>query len=226
MIMKKHNHLLTIRMDNKILDQKKFLIHKSLPFIIYLFDYNSMINKTQNKNIFNTFLFYNIKRINNDISLDHKLNLDSSYDGYIFLILGNNNNGIYSILNNIKSKQILTHNNDYSIKLNNQKIKIPFVVYLKKFIYEIYPETKISKDYISFVMIDTILFKWNSVLKMNKPFKYKGYVFYQASIIDNGPINIITFTVNKNLCFAIPYFFLLIFCLTIFFLLKNKLKSY
>ena len=201
-----------------------YVSDKSLPFIIFV--YNNNINNFNNSNILNQSLFHNTKRIFSIKMNNNTVIKNFKNSGYILLIFGNNNNGVYSILKNIKSKYIYTHHyNNYIMRLNNKKIKLPFILYLKNFINEVYPGTKIAKNYIAFMNIDNIMAKWNIILKINKPFRYKGYTFYQTSFFEDAETNLVSFSINKNLCFVTPYFFFVNLFFSMIFIIYIKLKK-
>ena len=122
--------------------------------------------------------------------------------------------------NKAESKEFLLYGSDvspavislegesYFLSLRRKRYPVPLFVRLIDFKKVYHPGGSIAKEFSSLVEVTTR--KDNerqTIIEMNKPFRYQGYTFYQASFAeDDQGSQISTFAVTLNYGRLLPYF--------------------
>jgi hypothetical protein len=93
----------------------------------------------------------------------------------------------------------------YRFSLRRQQRLLPFSIDLITFKRETYPGTNTPKSFSSRVRITDGKTRWESLISMNEPLRYKGYTFYQASFVPSpqGDVSILAAVHNAGRTF--PY---------------------
>lgn len=99
---------------------------------------------------------------------------------------------------------------NYFLQLRRKNFPLPFLVRLKDFTVEWYPDTEVARSYKSLVEIMPPGGGQNGrevLISMNKPLRYKNFTFYQASYnVDKQGRESSTLAVVKNSGRSLPYF--------------------
>jgi hypothetical protein len=74
----------------------------------------------------------------------------------------------------------------FALSMNRDRWEVPFTVHLDKFIHEVYPKTNKPKVFRSEIRREENGREEEVKISMNKPMRYAGYIFFQASF---GPEN-------------------------------------
>lgn len=165
----------------------------NLPFNIIIKNSFENTNAKINNNFDKDFLTF--KKI--------KYFVENEYNKTAFEInfIDNNNKLIY------KTFLIENITDDINIKINNNKINIklekniellPFNIYLENFKKINYNGSKLAKSFESDVVITDKNIKWKYNIKMNHPLRYKNYIFYQSSFIEDEKKSTILYVVNNS----------------------------
>lgn len=97
-------------------------------------------------------------------------------------------------------------NQTYYLQLRRQKFPLPFVLTLKDFKMEKYPNTELARSYQSQVEIKNQDLSREALISMNNPLRYRDLTFYQASYaLDSMGREISTLAVVKNAGRLLPY---------------------
>jgi len=149
---------------------------------------------------------------------DAPLSPDDSQNipGVIFTVLGTDAamNGQYGLFVDMPITQHLrSGDKDYIISLRRERTTLPFGVKLITFEKQIYPGTDKPRAYSSEVIVQDGALSWHSLISMNNPLRYKGYTFYQSSLIENEQGTASVLAVVKNSGAVFPYIASLILCL-------------
>lgn len=205
--------------SNKILNNNSYDINFTLNEIK-----NLKINSNKIKNIKN--LNYENLRIeikkhfkNVNVKLNNNLEKDFfSFKNIKYFVENEHNKAAFEIIfknntdNKIIKKIYLIEGlkEEINIKIKNIKIDIklvkstevlPFNIYLKNFKKINYNNTNIAKSFESNIIIKDKNVEWKYKIKMNKPLKYKNYIFYQSSYIEdkeNSTILYVTYNSKTN----------------------------
>jgi len=87
-----------------------------------------------------------------------------------------------------------------------EKVMLPVTLRLLNFKKEFYPNSEIPKNFSSRIEVDLQGVPREVEISMNRPFRYKGYAFYQESYIDAASgREVSTLAVTKNYGRLIPY---------------------
>lgn len=89
-------------------------------------------------------------------------------------------------------------NEDTKIEFVKAKENLPFSIELIEFNKKVYEKTSMSKSYKSIIKINYNKDSWKTNIKMNNPFRFKGYTFYQTSFIENEKQKTTILSVVKN----------------------------
>lgn len=134
--------------------------------------------------------------------------------GLTFAIQGSKNDGIYVVLEDIpKHPEITVNGKIYKIALQRQHRTLPFTVELIEFKREMHPGTDMASAFQSRVRITDGGAKWESLIRMNEPLRYKGYTFFQSSFIETQEGDISVLAVVWNAGRAFPYISGIAMCL-------------
>lgn len=117
-----------------------------------------------------------------------------------------NDKSCFLIEDLVDSQTVLSNKNAYIFELSKSEKELPFFLYLTSFEKKNYPGTNMSKSYKSKIIIEEKNgIRWKYDIEMNKPFRHKGYTFYQTSFIEGDEKNITFLTVVKNSGSMFPY---------------------
>ncbi len=93
----------------------------------------------------------------------------------------------------------------YRVALQKSQRSLPFEVTLLEVNRDLHPGTGLAKAYQSKVRITDGAARWESLIKMNEPLRYKGYTLYQSSFIQTPQGNISVLAVVWNIGRVFPY---------------------
>ncbi len=107
-----------------------------------------------------------------------------------------------------------TENTDdtYTIMVRRARRSLPFAVELVQFTREVHPATQLPKAYESRVRIIDGDARWESVIGMNEPLRYKGYTFFQSSFAQTPTGEISVLAAVWNVGRAFPYISGIVIC--------------
>lgn len=93
----------------------------------------------------------------------------------------------------------------YHFALRRAQRALPFTIELLEFRRDMYPGTALAKSYQSRVRIIDGNSRWESLISMNEPLRYKGYTFFQSSYIatPEGDVSVLAAVWNAGRAF--PY---------------------
>ncbi|HFL8794865.1 MAG TPA: cytochrome c biogenesis protein ResB [Candidatus Azosocius sp. HAIN] len=214
----KTNQYININKFNLLFyNKKKYIIIKNekiynnkLPFLI-----------EKKKNLKNFFI--NKKKIKKKYIL-LKIILNNKIKNIFLNIISTQQINIF-FENTSFSKNIKYKNKKYNITIENKKYKIPFYINLHKFKKKNYPGTNISNKFESIITIKTNKKIINTKIKMNKPIKYKKYIFYQTAFIEKENKNATILTITKNNISFIFYISSILICIGLIINLTKKDKK-
>jgi hypothetical protein len=103
--------------------------------------------------------------------------------------------------------------NTYQILIRQTERSIPFDIHLIHFEKSEYPGTNVARSYRSLVEVADGALKWNTVIEMNQPLRYRGYTLYQSSFIDNDNKLFTVLAVVKNYGEIFPYLAITAICI-------------
>jgi hypothetical protein len=101
------------------------------------------------------------------------------------------------------------------IAVRKVQYSLPFSVTLNEFRRDMHPGTDMARSYESDITIHEKNTSWPATIRMNEPFRYRGYTFYQSSFIADGKREGSVLAVVKNDGRAYPYIASLIMSLGI-----------
>ncbi|RPJ74755.1 MAG: hypothetical protein EHM20_10075 [Alphaproteobacteria bacterium] len=185
-----------------------------LPFTLRLVDFysNSKFitreNATENKDYIgfaNRFKVIEEPRNLEDSDNQSALNFEITTDSMIEK---------YSIVQNMPVIQSISKNGKtYKIELRNKRTYLPFSIQLIDFEKTFHPSSSLPKSFKSTIyMIDGEI-KQRNIIKMNEPFRYKDYTFFQSSFSEGQEGETTNLAVVKNYGRIFPYISSIIICL-------------
>lgn len=127
---------------------------------------------------------------------------------------GEETDGIHVVIEDIpKLPEIKVDEKSYTFALGRQKRALPFEVELLEFKRDMHAGTDMAKAYSSRVRIIDGDARWESMISMNQPLRYKGYTLFQASFLttESGDISVLTSVWNAGRAF--PYISGITMCL-------------
>jgi len=128
--------------------------------------------------------------------------------------------GVFTLrgLSNSEEKRLLLFGGDleptritddtgtYAFSLRRKRHELPIFVQLLNFEREFHPNSDIPKSFSSLIEVDVQGVARQVTVEMNKPFRYQGYTFYQASYADlEQGTQLSTFAIALNYGRIIPY---------------------
>jgi hypothetical protein len=115
--------------------------------------------------------------------------------------------GRYIILEDIPKNPTLNINAEETATLTLARAQTPleFDIKLKDFRKINYTATNKVREYESYLIIYDHGIEWPVQISMNKPWRYKGYTFYQSSFVENPEEIATVLNVVKNSGRAFPY---------------------
>lgn len=139
-------------------------------------------------------------------TLNEAVNNDETNAGLLFTTSNNTSTKIHLITEHMVKPYKIEHDGiQYLVCLRHAQTSLPFYIYLTKFTKQTYPGTNNPKKYESSVIIKDGTLRWESNIAMNKPLRYKGYTFYQASFVEGKDNQASIFAVVKNVGRLLPY---------------------
>jgi hypothetical protein len=95
---------------------------------------------------------------------------------------------------------------DVMLSLRRKRFPLPVMMNLIDFEKSFHPNSDIPRSFSSFVEVDLQGVQRDVLIEMNRPFRYQGYTFYQASYADmDSGQELSTFAVVLNYGRVIPY---------------------
>lgn len=139
-------------------------------------------------------------------------NIETNFSGAVLEITTDKSseNGTYIVMEDIPKNPIFS---DIEIKIERVSQEIPFSIYLQDFRKIDYPGTAKPRAFESDLIIKDGDIEWPATVSMNKPLRYKGYVFYQSSFEQRDDIEVSVLNVVKNKGRVFPYIATLIILL-------------
>jgi hypothetical protein len=95
---------------------------------------------------------------------------------------------------------------EYNFTLKRQSRPLPFKLVMKDFRQDYYAGTDMARAYATSLNIVDGTKKWPSTIAMNEPLRYKGYTFYQSSVLnlpDLPPASVLACV--RNIGWLFPY---------------------
>lgn len=193
---------------------------------------NEKINYN-NKIIINDDLYIIIKKFYKNCNIEIKKNNPNFYIAQeIYSFVENENDkaalGIDIFFKNNKQEIYIIEDINYilneNIKIEFTKAKtyLPFFIELIEFNKKVYEKTSMAKSYKSIIKINFDKTIWKTNIKMNNPFRFKGYTFYQTSFIEEANKKTTILSVVKNP--GTIFFYLAIIIMFIGFLMHFIIK--
>jgi hypothetical protein len=138
---------------------------------------------------------------------------------------GDQSDGRYLLIEFIRVPQqlILADGGTATLTVRKKETPLPFSIELLDFEKKLHPGTGMAKSYKSIVHLWEEGQSRRVVIQMNEPLRHKGYTFYQASFIENGPTETTVLAVVKNFGRQFPYVSSLIMCLGLLIYLIEQL---
>lgn len=132
-------------------------------------------------------------------------NIEANFSGIIFEVIEAKDKdilGTYIVMEDIPKNPIL---DGIEISLERAKEILPFDITLKDFRKIDYPGTLKAREFESDLVITDGAISWPATISMNKPLRYKGYVFYQSSFEQRPDIEVTVLNVVHNVGRVFPY---------------------
>jgi hypothetical protein len=134
--------------------------------------------------------------------------------GLTFAITGSEHDGVYTTIENVpKYPEIIIDGQMYRFAVRKAQRSLPFTIELLEFKREMHPGTNLAKSYESRVRIIDGEAKWESLISMNEPLRYKGYTFYQSSFLQTPQGDISVLAAVWNVGRSFPYISGILMCL-------------
>ena len=117
----------------------------------------------------------------------------------------------------------------YKISLRHSREYLPFSVKLLDFEKKTHAATNMAKSYKSEILLKDGDYEWRSIIQMNEPLRYKGYTFYQSSVLITDGKELSVLAVVRNVGRLFPYISSIIICIGLlihlFIRLPNLMRS-
>lgn len=137
-----------------------------------------------------------------------------------------NVNGIYTVFEFMPITQTITiDDKKYLISLRHKRTYLPFEIELIDFEKQVYPGTEMARSYSSEVILKDNGSKWQSLISMNSPVRYKGYTLFQASFMEGVNEQTTILAVVKNVGRMFPYISSIIMCIGLIIHLVQRMPS-
>lgn len=192
--------------DNPLIKVNSFLSDKSLPFDIEILDYYVNCKpvsriyqggdefKGMAKNFFLQELPSEKEYEKNISGIIYRLNNSDSFDGIYINYIGQP-----------ITQSLTVDEKDYMLLLRRQRTYLPFQLELIDFEKIMHPGTNIAKSFSSLVNLIEDNVPRKVLISMNEPLRHRGYTFYQASFIEDGPKQTTVLATVKNHGRLFPY---------------------
>lgn len=134
---------------------------------------------------------------------DEKPNKEENFSGVVFEVsFKDRESQSYIALEDLKIFPII---DDVRFELTREARKLPFSITLNDFQKIDYQGTQKAQNYLSDITLEDNGIQWPTRIEMNKPFRYKGYSFYQSSFDQTGDQEKTVLNVVKNSGRIFPY---------------------
>ncbi len=141
---------------------------------------------------------------------------EENISGVRFIIEGSEDSqdGRYLAIENIPPiTKIISGDKIYQFSIRHKRTYLPFSLKLIDFEKKLHSGTNMAKSYKSDVILSDNNIEWSSIIEMNQPLRYKGYTFYQSSVLQFNGEEMSVFAVVKNIGRLFPYISSIIICL-------------
>lgn len=133
---------------------------------------------------------------------------EANLSGFSFTLegLGGDQDGLYIAFEAMPKPIIVEKDGrEYKLIYGKAQRQLPFALKLVDFKKENYPGMSMAKGYSSAIEVIDGAVRWNALIEMNAPLRYKGYTFFQSSFDQNeqGEATVLTVVENKGRLF--PY---------------------
>ena len=119
-------------------------------------------------------------------------------------------------------QEIIIDGQQFLAAVRPKRLYLPFQIKLNDFRKANYDRTAIAKTYESDVTVLTNNANFDSTISMNKPLRFKGFTFFQASFTDDEITSV--FQVVKNPSWLVPYLSSLLIVLGLFIQMIQSMK--
>ena len=215
--------------SNRFLKRNQILSHNSIPFKIEILDYYE--NCKPAKRVYKGNEDYRGMSKNFFLQeIDVEKEYEKNISGIIYKIIGTEDqDGIYINYIGQPITQTITHNNkEYFLILRRERTYLPFSLELIDFKKVMHPGTNVAKSYSSAINLIENNISRRVLIQMNEPLRHRGYTFYQASFIEDGPKETTVLATVKNYGRLFPYISTIIMCLGLLyhmiFMLNRRMK--
>lgn len=126
------------------------------------------------------------------------LKIDNKYDA--------SQSGTYIVMEDIpRIPHLKTDLGDIYVKLQRVRTNLPFSFRLDDFKKIDYPGTNKAREYESYITVREGVLSWPVAIRMNEPFRYRGYTFYQSSFDQRPELETTVLSVVENKGQLFPY---------------------
>jgi len=216
--------------NNQTLEKGSLLSHKSIPFNIEILDYYEnckparrvYLGEEEYKGMSKNFFLQEI---------DSEKEYEKNISGIIYRVSGTEGqDGIYiNYIGQPITQTLRVDEEDYFLILRRERTYLPFSLELIDFKKVLHPGTNIAKSYSSSINLIENEFSRKVLIQMNEPLRHRGYTFYQASFIEDGPKETTVLATVKNHGRLFPYISTIIMCLGLLyhmlFMLSKRVKN-
>lgn len=152
---------------------------------------------------------------------------EENFGGITFSISNSTaDENIYLILEDVPKLATFSYQDkNFSLALRKSQRSLPFSITLLDFRKETHPGTDLASAYTSRVLIEDAGSKWESLISMNQPLRYKGYTLFQSSFAMTplGEMSVLAVVYNYGRVF--PYISSLAMCLGIIIHISLRLRT-
>ncbi|MBK6895087.1 MAG: cytochrome c biogenesis protein ResB [Alphaproteobacteria bacterium] len=143
-----------------------------------------------------------------------KMQDEENLTGATFSIQGSSDDGNYLVLDEVpKLPEIRVDKEIFRFALRKTQRPLPFTVKLLEFRRDLHPGTEMARAYESRVEIIDGPSRWETVISMNQPLRYKGYTFFQSSFVQTPAGEMSVLAVVHNVGRIFPYLSGILMCL-------------
>ncbi len=142
-----------------------------------------------------------------------KLQDEENLTGATFSVSGTETDGIYMVLDEVpKLPEIRINGSVLKFAMRKHRRDLPFSVRLIDFKRELYPGTEMARAYESRIEIIDGPARWETLISMNQPLRYKDYTLFQSSFAQTPAGTMSVLAVVQNTGRVFPYISGLAFC--------------
>lgn len=142
-----------------------------------------------------------------------KMQDEENLSGLTVSVEGSDTDGVYTVLDEVpKLPEIEAGGMKMRLALRKHRRELPFSVRLIDFKRELYPGTEMAKSYESRIEIIDGDSRWETIVSMNQPVRYKDYTLFQSSFAQTPAGTMSVLAVVQNTGRVFPYISGLAFC--------------